>query len=75
MMQTLHVILLAALGGVRMRDAIEAALYERKRPSVPRDEALEPAARVICRRADIIERQVEAQVAELARQAVGRGRS
>lgn len=62
MLQMLHVMLLAALGGVRMRDAIEAACYERQRPSVPRDEALEPAARIICRKVDEVVAEVERQM-------------
>lgn len=62
MMRALHTLLLAALGGVPMRDAIEAACYERQRPSVPRDEALEPAARVICRGVDRVVADVERQM-------------
>lgn len=62
MLRGLHVLLLALLGGVPLRDAIEAACYERQRPSVPRDEALGPPARVICRKVDEVVAKVERQM-------------
>lgn len=62
MFRALHVLLLAALGGVPLRDAIEAAAYERQRPSIPRDEALTPPARVICRMVDDVVAAVERQM-------------
>lgn len=54
MLEFLHAMLLAALGGVRLRDAVEAAAYERLKPAERREDALSPAAHVICMRVDRI---------------------
>lgn len=52
MLEFLHMLLLAALGGVRLRDAIEAVAYERVKPPGPRHEALSVGAHLISIRAD-----------------------
>lgn len=52
MLKHLHIFLLAALGGVRVVDAVEAAAYERVRPAGRRDELLDYPAHVISLRVD-----------------------
>lgn len=57
----IRALILAALGGVRISDAVEAVCYERQRPLGDCREVMTPGANMVWRKADEIDRVARAR--------------